>query len=213
MPKPVAARLDPFQNIVNVSGGVYVLIRWDWADRGTTNLGERCVQSGCDTGPVTNVFIACVQAVYLSAANLAIDYVDDELPGALINTPEKITHPTTALGYSTYRDCVQCVGGYIPQELYPCSDIHSDIDCNERCPNEPLPPINFPDEVFADPVPYNGYAKSFLLSIAPSAEDNTIDPLTVSFDIGGLPNPKPWISFVRTLPFCPAFFQGSNLTF
>lgn len=211
-------RLSPDRNIVNVKkGGTYVLILWIWSDSGTLNLGERCIQTGCAPDALATQFIDGIQSRYYSAKDMSIEYVDEGdtlLHESGTTSVENTIHPTVALGYPTYRDCVQCDVNEIPQEIYPCSDPNSGLGCLEHCSglSPPLPPIDFPDEVFADPVPFNHYSKSFLFDISASSEEDT-SPLTISFDITGLPNPKIWTYFVRTLPFCPQFFQGTNLQF
>jgi len=210
-------RLSPDRNIVNVNkGGHYVIIQFLWIDVLTTNLGERCTQDTCS--PAENAHWTLsdgIQAEVFSAEYIDIEHVtadptDNPTDSELVNDPVTTPHPTVAAGHSEFRDCFEC-GFSSAGNIYPCSDGLADLNCFETCQGFgfqpgggfiPYPPINFPDEVFAEPIPYNAYIKTFLFDLAPSSEDDTTNLQTIPFEITGLPNPRPWFYFVRQLPFC-----------
>ncbi len=208
-------RLDPFQNIVNYSkGGVYLLFLFEWHDFLTFPLGERCtlIQNNPVPGPLVNTFTAGIQTRVASAA--AVDIVCSGTGGAidsLLNgatdtggQPEVITTGKFAQGYWKFPPCFNCATNLGPVVWYPPGDPNGPMVGFNYCSPEYTGPT-----IFADPVPYNGYQRSFLFEIAASEPDED-DPTAgntattrIEFDIFGLPAPRlsQWVE--RSLPTYP----------
>ncbi len=206
-------RLDPFQNIVNYSkGGLYVLFLYSWHDFITPPMGERCTltQNNPVPGPLVNTFtpgvatrIASAEAVDITCSG---DALDSLLNGATDTggQPEVITTGLFAQNYWKFPTCFNCATNLGPVIWYPPGDPHVGDTSFSYC----SPPYTGP-AIFADPVPYNGYERSFLFEIAASEADedsptagNTATT-KIDFDIFGLPEPRlaTWIE--RTLATYP----------
>ncbi len=205
-------RLDPFQNIVNYSkGGLYVLFLYSWHDFLTPPMGERCTLTQ-NVFPQASTFTAGVATRTASAGAVDIvcsgDALDSLLNGATDTggQPEVVTTALFAQSYWKFPPCFVCTTKVAPAIWYPPGDPHA---------GGPPPGFNYcsPEytgpAIFADPVPYTGYERSFLFEIAatePDEEDPTAGNTSttkIEFDIFGLPEPRlsTWIE--RTLPTYP----------
>ncbi len=200
-------RLDPFQNIVNYSkGGLYVLFLYSWHDFITPGMGERCTLT--QNSPAASTFTPGIATRVASAEAVDVvcsgDALDSLLNGATDTggQPDVITTGQFAQNYLMFPPCFDCATDF-GFSVYPPGD-----------PNAPdsltwCSPAYTGPSIFADPVPYNKYERSFLFEIAASEPDDTNptagnDATTkINFDVFGLPEPRlaTWIE--RTLPTYP----------
>jgi len=209
-----AWRTDPFQNIVDWSGGgVYVLFLFSWHDFLTQPIGERCTltQNIAVPGPLVNTFTpgiptraASAEAVDIVCSGSALDSL---LNGATDTggQPETITTARFAQNYWKFPPCFNCATNLGPVIWYPPGDPHGGPPAGfNYCSPEYSGPT-----IFADPVPYTGYERSFLFDI-PASNPDEDNPTAgnsattrIEFDIFGLPEPRlsTWIE--RTLPTYP----------
>ncbi len=187
-------RLDPFQNIVNYSSGVYVLVSFKWADQVSTSLGERCTLVSTTPNPITSVLTDGEQSTVTQSDAIGVDYIGVTGASAvMLNTPTVVVTEKAALGYPKFpEDCFDCTSSAFII-VYPPSDPKSGSNPGGNpCPDLPL--------AFADPVPFNQFEKSFLLDVAPSdGGDPTADASKVEFNLLGIPDPKPYSIFERAL--------------
>lgn len=201
-------RLDPFQNIVNYSkGGVYVLFAFHWHDFLTFPLGERCTLTTTGFFPAST-FTAGVAPRTSTADAIDIVCTGDALDSLLNGTsadggqPAVVETDLFAQSYAKFPPCFDCATNF-GVDPYPPGDPGAQ-DGSEWC----VPPYTGP-AIFADPVPYTGYERSFLFEIAASEPDDT-NPTAgntattkIEFDIFGLPEPRSSFWVERTLPTYP----------
>ncbi len=196
-------RLDPFQNIVNYSSGVYVLFAFSWHDFLTNPMGERC--TGVDGG---NTFTDGVPTRAESAEDIDVTCSGDALDSLLNGStdtggqPDVVTTELFAQNFCKFPPCFNCATNLGPAIWYPPGDPHGfpPVGVQYCSPEYAGPPI------FADPIPYNGYERSFLFEI-PASESDDANPTAgnaattkIDFDIFGLPAPRLSFWVERSLP-------------
>jgi len=206
--KPVAVRLDPFQNIVNVSGGVYVIVLFTWHDFLTAPMGERYTLTQ-NLFPQAHAFTPGIDTRVTSAA--AVDIVcigaseDSLLNGntAFGGQPELVETGDFSAGYPKFPDCFTLEGAGSPVVIYPNNDPNGFFPLVGYC--GAIPPEQIP-LVTSDPVPFTQFARSFLFDISasnPATQATDAVPTKLEFEIFGLPGPRlaTWVE--RTLPTYP----------
>ncbi len=183
-------RLDPFQNIVNYSGGTYVVIVFEWNEMATNVLPEFCYK--LTTAPTFTIDPG-VEPV-ITPISIEIDYNEIRSGGLVPLSPAvtdagPITSDLPVGGYQFFGpSCPACgFGGFgLGPNTGPTPQ-----GCTE--PFHDPPPGSLPVHYFTDPTPRTAYTQTYLFDAAastPTDDTTAINPTRFAFDVSGIPSAK-----------------------
>ena len=208
--KPLATKTDPWQNIVNVSGGTYLMITFGWQDGAYGPIPETCYAIFPDE-TVLDPGVECS----VNTVNIDIQWVEGEnSPFTLLNPensdgddPELVTEDFMFPGYEKYGPCET-----------PCSGFNfpTTVGNPQGCPpSQERQEDTIVTRYFSDGVPGKFYGKTFLFSCAPSLAGSQT-PNIAKFTISGVPGVIPFVKDLgvnpQGFPKGQTFLAGSSLT-
>jgi hypothetical protein len=184
MPKPLPARLDPFQNIVNVSGGYFVLMTFSWTDVSYTAASQWMstdtviVGGGLGGGHMVDNSPGVPATVTVNTMQVTMTETTVNTPTVVI---EKFAMPDEFAGYYDFNE------GFVPNGVGVWQANSGQWEGNVTLKGLPA-------------IMLNRYTKSFLFRGTPNDPTQTQTPTPIRFH-------AKLDSFTGTVP---AFFPVSD---